>query len=262
MTLNIGQGLIRQLCDLANLAGKEIMEVYNGGFDVETKGDGSPVTVADQRAEALITRTIREEISDKIPIVGEEAVSDGKIPEVGSEPFWLVDPLDGTKEFINKRKEFTVNIALIELGLPVFGVVHCPATGDTYWGSRAGAFASIARNAPRPIACRQPDDDGIIALVSRSHRAPEIDEFLATLPIKKEISAGSSVKFCRIAKGEADIYPRVGRTMEWDTAAGHAVLRFAGGSVRTEDGAELGYGKPGFENPNFIAGNAIFERNS
>lgn len=258
MTLNIGLGLIDQICELSARAGREIMDIFNRGFDVETKDDGSPVTEADQRAETLITDAIRGQITDAFPIVGEEAVAAGHIPEVAGQPFWLIDPLDGTKEFINRRKEFTVNIALIETGLPVLGVVHCPASGDTYWGSRNGAFATIAGGAPRPIACRQPEEDGVIALVSRSHRTPEVDAYLSRFTVRKEISAGSSVKFCRVATGEADLYPRFGRTMEWDTAAGHGVLRFAGGHVRTTEGAELTYGKPGFENPDFIAGNTTF----
>lgn len=256
MTLNIGMGTIKQVCELAVRAGEEIMKVYNSDFAIESKEDSSPVTEADRRAEALITKAIREEITDVIPIVGEEAVSDGQIPDVAGQPFWLIDPLDGTKEFIKRGKEFTVNIALIEIGLPMLGVVHLPATGDTFWGSRMGSFATIAGSAPKQIACRPAPTDGLIAMVSRSHKTPQVDEFLSGFTIKKEISASSSMKFCRIATGQADLYPRFGRTMEWDTAAGHAVVRFAGGSVRKTDGSELMYGKPDFENPDFIVSGA------
>ena len=253
MTPDISLRLIDQVRDIAVRAGREIMAVYNSDFQVDAKDDKSPVTEADRRAEALITEAIRGEVSDAFPIVGEEAVADGHIPNVSGDPFWLVDPLDGTKEFIGRRTEFTVNIALIELGLPVLGVVHLPATGDVYWGSRHGAFAVTDGSAPQTIGCRQAPAEGLIAIVSRSHRSPEIDEYLAPFKISKEISAGSSMKFCRVATGAADLYPRLGRTMEWDTAAGHAVLRFAGGSVRTLEGEELRYGKPEFENPHFVA---------
>lgn len=256
MTLNIGMGTINQVCELALRAGEEIMQVYRGDFAVETKDDASPVTEADRRAEYLITKAIRAEITDAFPIVGEEAVSEGRTPDVTGQPFWLIDPLDGTKEFVKRGKEFTVNIALIEIGLPMLGVVHLPATGDMFWGSRYGSFAVVAGGAPRQIACRPAPADGLIAMVSRSHRTPEVDGFLADYRIKKEISAGSSMKFCRIATGQADLYPRFGRTMEWDTAAGHAVVRFAGGSVRKTDGNELMYGKPEFENPDFIVSGA------
>ena len=253
MTVNLGLGTIQQLCDLSVRAGREIMDVFQSDFAVESKDDASPVTEADRRAEAVITEAIRREITDAFPIVGEEAVSAGHIPEIAEGPFWLVDPLDGTKEFVKRGKDFTVNIALIEIGIPIFGVVHLPATGDTFWGSRAGAFATVAGSAARKISCRPCPTDGVTALVSRSHRTPEVDAYLANYTVNKEISAGSSLKFCRVATGEADLYPRFGRTMEWDTAAGHAVLRFAGGHVHTVEGRELTYGKPGFENPDFIA---------
>ncbi|MBL6946381.1 MAG: 3'(2'),5'-bisphosphate nucleotidase CysQ [Rhodospirillales bacterium] len=232
------------------------MEVYDSDFAVESKNDNSPVTEADRRAEALITDAIRKDITDVFPIVGEEAVSDGIIPDVTGQPFWLLDPLDGTKEFIKRGTEFTVNIALIEIGIPVLGVVHVPATGDTYWGSRYGSFATTGGSAERQIFCRPQPDDGVVAVVSKSHKTPEVDEYLKQFTVRKEIGAGSSLKFCRLATGNADLYPRMGRTMEWDTAAGHAVLRFAGGKVLTLEDKELFYGKSGFENPDFVASGA------
>jgi len=252
VTVNFGLGDIDRLRDIAERAGKEIMEVYNSDFDVETKDDASPVTAADKRAEALITKEIKA-MTDAFPIVGEEAFSDGRAPAVGSGPFWLVDPLDGTKEFIKRNGEFTVNIALIEAGCPVVGVVHAPVLDATYWGNRNGAFATSGGGKAQPIAARPAPANGLVALVSRSHRTAEVDEFLADYTIKNEISAGSSLKFCHVAAGRADLYPRLGRTMEWDTAAGHAVLSFAGGHVRTLKGGDLRYGKAGFENPHFVA---------
>ena len=252
MTVNIGLGDIEKLRDIAESAGKEILEVYNSDFEVETKDDASPVTAADKRSEALITDEIKA-MTDAFPIVGEEAFSDGRSPDVAGRPFWLVDPLDGTKEFIKRNGEFTVNIALVEAGRPVVGIVHAPAIEATYWGSRNGAFATFGSGEAQPIAARPAPADGLVALVSRSHRTPEVDEFLAGYTIKRAISAGSSLKFCQVAAGRADLYPRLGRTMEWDTAAGHAVLTFAGGHVRTLEGDDLRYGKVGYENPNFVA---------
>jgi 3'(2'), 5'-bisphosphate nucleotidase len=253
VTLNVGLDLIRQVRDIARRAGAEIMDVYGSEFRVEAKADASPVTEADRRAETLITAAIRAEISDRLPIVAEEATARGQVPDISDRGFWLVDPLDGTKEFVKRAKEFTVNIALIELGRPVLGVVYLPALDTIFWGSRHGAFTDGGGGPERRIFCRPAPGDGLLAIVSRSHRTPETDAFLERLPIKREISAGSSMKFCRVAMGSADIYPRFGRTMEWDTAAGHAVLRFAGGRVEDLESKKLTYGKPGFENPHFIA---------
>ncbi len=253
MTINITNNLVNQVRDLAIRAGEEIMEIFNAGFTVETKADKSPVTEADRRAEALITNAIREEITDSFPIVGEEAVAAGNTPDVGGGPFWLVDALDGTREFIKRRPEFTVNIALIENTRPVLGVVHAPAFHSSYWGGPLGAFAETDGSRPAAISCRRPPAGGLVAFVSKSHKTPEVDEYLKQFTIKKEISIGSSLKFCRLAAGQADIYPRFGRTMEWDTAAAHAVLVAAGGRLEKLDGAPLAYAKPGFENPNFVA---------
>jgi len=251
--LNIGLGFVKQVSNIAVRAGAEIMKIYESDFAVETKADNSPVTLADKHAEDLILRSIREGLTDKMPIVSEEAASQGLAPEISGSAFWLIDPLDGTKEFINKNGEFTVNIALIENGKPVLGIVHLPASGTTYSGSAAGSFVMRGEEPKQQIHCNPPPTAPITAVVSRSHRAPEVDEFLKDFNVGKEISAGSSLKFCMIAEGGADIYPRFGRTMEWDTAAGHAVLRFAGGRVVDLDGNELIYGKPEFENPDFIA---------
>ena len=258
MTVNIGLGDIEKLRDIAESAGKEILEVYNSDFEVETKDDASPVTAADKRSEALITDEIKA-MTDAFPIVGEEAFSDGRSPDVAGRPFWLVDPLDGTKEFVKRNGEFTVNIALIEAGRPVIGVVHAPAVNATYWGSTYGTFAEADGAAARQVSCRPRSAGGLVAAVSRSHRGAEADAYLAQFRIDKEITAGSSLKFGLIASGRADLYPRLGRTMEWDIAAGHAVVRFAGGRVTDLDGADITYGKPGFENPPFVAWGAEAE---
>jgi 3'(2'), 5'-bisphosphate nucleotidase len=165
-----------------------------------------------------------------------------------------VDPLDGTREFVNRNGEFTVNIALIENAHPIVGVVHIPAQARLYVaGSPGEVFLYADKGGSRRLAVRRPDRDGLVVVASRSHRDTETDAYLATLKVKDISPAGSSLKFCRIAEAGADLYPRFGRTMEWDTAAGHAVLAAAGGSVRTLDGSELAYGKAGFENPPFIA---------
>ena len=254
MVLNVSLGLAEQIGEIAKRAGRGIMKVYETDFEVETKGDNSPVTKADQEAEALIFRAIRQGITGEFPLIGEEATAAGKAPDIGNGPFWLIDPLDGTKEFISRNGDFTVNIALIEDGMPVLGVVHLPVTQDTYIATRAGVFAQYGGDGKAmQISCRQAPKSGLIAIASRNHRTPETDAYLDKLNVGGTMSAGSSLKFCRVAEGRADVYPRFGPTMEWDTAAGHAVLMFAGGEVVTLDGKPLQYGKAGLRNPNFIA---------
>lgn len=241
------------LVAIAKRAGVEIMKIYATDFAVETKSDNSPVTLADQAADDLIVAALKTELATPFPIVTEETFQVGKTRVDAGAPFWLVDPLDGTKQFVKKQGEFTVNIALIVAGAPVFGVVHAPAIGATYWGSPLGAFAETGGKGTYPISVRPVPADGIAAVVSRSHKTPETDTFLTHFTVANEVSSGSSIKFCRIAEGAADLYPRFGRTMEWDTAAGHAVLTHAGGAVLRPGGGPLQYGKPGFENPNFVA---------
>jgi 3'(2'), 5'-bisphosphate nucleotidase len=250
MELNASQ-LTEALRDIALEAGAAIMSVYQGDFEARTKADSSPVTEADEVAERLIIAAL-EKLTPEIPIVAEESVSAGRIPDISGGRFWLVDPLDGTKEFISRNGEFTVNVALVEAGRPVLGIVHAPAVGVTYTAADGAAFVETGDEPARRIHARRPAADGVVALISRSHRTPETDAYLADYEVTAERSAGSSLKFGIVAGGEADIYPRLGRTMEWDTAAGHAVVASAGGSVRTLDGAELVYGKPGFENPPFV----------
>jgi len=238
---------------IAREAGAAILAIYSREFEIETKSDNSPVTEADRAAEAIIVAKLRS-LTPKIPVVAEEEVAAGKQTDVGSGAFWLVDPLDGTREFISRNGEFTVNIALIRDWEPVLSTVHVPAKAETY--TAAGAHQVTCQRGDGPaeaIGARRPAIDGLVAIVSRSHASSATDEFLADLNIKERIDAGSSLKFCRVAEGAADLYPRLGRTMEWDTAAGHAVLSCAGGSVSKLDGTPLLYGKDGFANPHFVA---------
>ena len=260
--LNIGLDLLELVGSVAKHAGSEIMKIYETDFAVDEKADSSPVTEADRTAEALIINAIRQGITDKYPIISEEAFAEGKTPVVSDEPFWLVDPLDGTKEVVSRNGEFTVNIALIDAGRPALGVVHAPAIKQTFWGASVGVFTQTGDGEEKMINCRQAPAGGLVALVSRSHRTPEVDTYLADYKIASETSSGSSLKFCLIAEGAADIYPRLGRTMEWDTAAGHAVLRFAGGTVTDLDGNDLHYGKAGHENPHFVAMGPGVEKSS
>ncbi len=237
---------------ITRTAGALIMSVYATDFTVRGKEDASPVTEADERAETLILEALNK-LAPEIPIVAEEMVAAGKVPEVGSR-FWLVDPLDGTKEFISRNGEFTVNIALVQDGKPVLGVVFAPALERMFAGV-VGQGAWVEDGAGRrAISVRTVPQEGLTVVASRSHGdAAALDAFLAGRTVARLVNAGSSLKLCLIAAGEADLYPRLGRTMEWDIAAGHAVLSAAGGSVRRIDGAVLGYGKPGFDNPHFVA---------
>ena len=229
-----------------------MLKVYATDFDVRYKADASPLTRADEEAEALIVTALAA-LTPEVPVVCEEAAASGTPRDLGQR-FWLVDPLDGTKEFVSRNGEFTVNIALIEGGSPVLGVVLAPALGRLYTGVANGIAFVEERGARRPIACRTPPAEGIAVVSSRSHADPAaLQAFLGARRVARSVSAGSSLKFCLVACGEADLYPRLGRTMEWDTAAGHAVLAAAGGSVLEMNGSGLTYGKAGFANPPFVA---------
>jgi 3'(2'), 5'-bisphosphate nucleotidase len=248
--------------ETAIAAGQEILRIYEEGCDVALKDDKSPVTAADHAAEAIILAALRRATPD-IPVVAEEEISGGHVPGDLGNRFYLVDPLDGTREFVNRNGDFTVNIALIENGTPVLGIVYAPARGWLFTGGPDGAEEvtldrdgnTVSRKA---ISCRMAPEQ-MIAVASRSHRTPETDDYLKDFPIADCVSVGSSIKFGLLARGEADIYPRFGRTMEWDTAAGDAVLRAAGGITLTLDGKPLTYGRRNqaddadFANPNFVA---------
>ena len=242
---------LQTLIRIVRAAGEVVMRHYEAGCDARIKADRSPVTDADEEAEKLILAELNAAFPG-VPVVAEEAAAAGHMSKVGSR-FFLVDPVDGTKEFVKRGGEFTVNIGEIVDGQPVRGVVLAPAIGRLFAGAMGEGAFELAGDAIRDIACRKPDPDGLVAVSSRSHPDAKTDELLKTLPIKGHTNAGSSLKFCLVAAGEADIYPRAGETMEWDTAAGHAVLRAAGGTVTTWDGAPFLYGKPGFRNGPFIA---------
>lgn len=245
---------------IAERAGKVILAYYAEAEDIEVtrKSDASPVTEADHAAEEFILEALRT-LTPDLPIVAEESVAAGDVPDIGDGRFWLVDPLDGTKEFLTRNGEFTVNIALIEGGRPVAGVVHAPAMAMTWTGGLCADGPNLASfsNTDQPamdIRTREIPDGGAVVIASRRHGSnAELERFLETYKVAETLTAGSSLKFCLVAGGRADLYPRFGRTMEWDTAAGHAVLLAAGGEVRTLDGKPLRYGKPGFENPYFYA---------
>jgi 3'(2'), 5'-bisphosphate nucleotidase len=250
--------LSRVMRRLALEAGDKIMEIYNSDdFEVKVKSDESPVTEADEAADAIISAGLRAEFPDLALVTEEQAASHAETADT----FLIVDPLDGTKEFIKRRGDFTVNIALVEAGTPTRGVVFAPARGRMFLTLADGAsveedgpFAKGQMGTARPIRVSDADNDALNIVASKSHRDKATDDYIGKYIVADTKSAGSSLKFCLVATGEADLYPRVGRTMEWDTAAGHAVLNGAGGRVvRFDDHTPLTYGKAGFANPFFIA---------
>ena len=260
MNAKASGNLLDLLVPVAIEAGRAILDARAGKIAVERKSDDSPVTIADRAAEEIILRHLAR-LAPDTPVVAEEACAAGHLPEVGN-AFFLVDPLDGTKEFVKGGADFTVNIGLIRDGVPVLGIVYAPATGDLYAGSEGGAFrAKVAKDVPGPrtkIAVRTAGE-AVDVVASKSHRTPETDTYIARYEVGRLVSAGSSLKFCTVAAGEADLYPRMGTTMQWDTAAGDAVLRAAGGRVTTLDGEPLPYGPAGaggvevWRNPWFVA---------
>jgi len=256
--------LASQLLQPVVAAGAAIMRHRRTGFAVESKADRSPVTAADREAEDIILDAL-ERCEPGVPVIAEEAVSRGTCPSVGSS-FFLVDPLDGTREFVAGGTDFTVNIALVIDRTPLFGIVYAPAHAQlflTLAADKAGELrfspdadpAILTRAEASPIGTRVSDPERLIAVTSRSHRTPEDDRFEADPRIASCRTVGSSLKFCLVARGDADIYPRFGATSEWDTAAGHAILIAAGGVVTTLDKSPLLYGKSedGFINPPFLA---------
>ncbi|WP_448327460.1 3'(2'),5'-bisphosphate nucleotidase CysQ [Sulfitobacter sp. M13] len=239
-------------------AGDKIMEIYGSDdFEVKTKSDESPVTIADEAADQIISDGLRAAFPDVVLVTEEQSATHS----ASGDTFLIVDPLDGTKEFINRRGDFTVNIALVEGGVPTRGVVYAPARSRMFFtladGSsveETGDFPKDSRGPVQPITVSKPDNAALMVVASKSHRDEATDDYIAKYNVRDMKSAGSSLKFCLIATGEADLYPRVGRTMEWDTAAGHAVLTGAGGAVvRFDDLTPLTYGKADFANPFFLA---------
>jgi 3'(2'), 5'-bisphosphate nucleotidase len=241
---------------LASEAGRVVMDVYATDFEVRRKADLSPVSEADEAAEALLVPGVQK-LLPGVPILAEEAVSRDGLVDVGTE-FVLIDPLDGTKEFVSRNGEFTVNVALVRDGVPVAGCVYAPALGRMYVGGTTAFTGSVqpgVTDADLTAMRTRPYPEPLVAVASRSHRDAQTDAFLADLGVADTRSAGSSLKFCLVAEGAADVYPRFGPTMEWDTAAGDAVLRAAGGTVTNPDGTLFGYGKAheGFRNGAFVA---------
>ena len=232
-------------------AGVLIEEIRARGAAVREKLDTSPVTEADEAANAFIVARLAA-LTPDIPIIAEESVAAGDIPAIG-ERFWLVDPLDGTREFVAGRDEYTVNVALVEARRPVLGIVGLPARREAYLGIAGERAWRVVNGERQTIRARPVPAANPIAVASRSHGDADTDAWLAAAGVCDCVRAGSAVKFCVLARGDADLYPRFGRTMEWDIAAGHALLEAAGGSVRTMDGGAFLYGKPDFENPGFIA---------
>lgn len=249
---------------LALAAGDAIMAIYGSDdLGVETKADDSPVTRADLAADKVIHDGLSAAFPDVQLVTEERARTHGGSRE---RRFFLVDPLDGTKEFVRRGGDFTVNIALIEDGAPVAGLVYAPAKGRLFQtldeggaveetADETGGFAVDAPGVRRPLRAARPDPGALRVVASASHRDAETDAYIARYQVGAFKPAGSSLKFCLVAAGEADLYPRLGRTMEWDTAAGHAILRAAGGHVDVLEtpGVGLGYGKPGDDNPHFVA---------
>ncbi len=252
------ENMMTVLRGLALKAGARIMEIYESpDFDVRAKSDSSPVTDADEAADALISAGLAEAFPDILVVTEEQAASQTH----SAARFFIVDPLDGTREFVQRRGDFTVNIALIEDGVPVRGLVYAPARGRMFYTAddgraveEQGPFDPDTPGPRRMISVSVPDNDALMVVASKSHRDKATDDYIARYAVRDMTSAGSSLKFCLVASGEADLYPRLGRTMEWDTAAGDAVLRGAGGKVvRFDDHTPLRYGKTGYENPFFIA---------
>lgn len=250
--------LIEALAQAAVRAGEAILRIDAAGFEVAAKSDNSPVTAADAAAEAIILADLASFAGD-VPVIAEEEVAAGRIPDTAG-CFFLVDPLDGTKEFVQRRGDYTVNIALIEDHSPAFGIVYAPAhrrlyVGDvaagTAWVATVGDDGTIAQR--QAIRIRPLPPEGISAVASKSHNNPQTDAYLAQFAVADIVCCGSSLKICMVAEGCADLYPRLSPTCEWDIAAGDAVLRAAGGSLLAPDGAAMRYGKPRFFNPGFVA---------
>ena len=250
--------LLQGMAHAAVAAGAAIMAIYDSDFAVETKSDSSPVTAADAAGEAVILEALAR-LAPEIPVVAEEEAAAGRIPKTGGR-FFLVDPLDGTKEFISRNGDFTVNIALIEDHAPSLGVVFAPVEARLFAGDVEAGQAWSAPvdpmgviGAPQSLHIRAAPTGGLAAVASRSHNSPATEAYLDRFDIASRVSRGSSLKICMVACGEADLYPRLAPTMEWDIAAGDAVLRAAGGTLSAPDGSPMTYGKPRFFNPGFVA---------
>lgn len=251
--MSVHGALLPKVLEIAGLAGQRILAIYQTEFEVDAKADDSPLTAADLAAHEAIVSGLGA-LTPGWPVLSEESAEDSAATRQGWERYWLVDPLDGTKEFVKRNGEFTVNIALIEDGAPVLGVVHVPVKGVDYYGCEGlGAFRREAGGDARPISVTSPAAEPVRVVGSRSHRGSSLDAFLERLGEHEMVAMGSSLKLCLVADGSADVYPRLGPTSEWDTAAADAVVRAAGGRVVQLDGTPLAYNKPGeILNPYFL----------
>lgn len=244
--------LLPQVRAIAREAGQVVLRYYFDRAAAETKADGSPVTAADHAAEAVILPALRH-LTPHVPIISEEQHAAGLSGKVDRE-FWLVDPLDGTRSFVERTDEFTVNIGLVRDGRPVLGVIYLPVTGDIYAAAGPGTAIHCVGGRERSISVRQVPEDGLTILASRSHNdEPRLAAWLNGRTVKEQLRSSSAYKFCLLAEGKGDVYPRFGRTGEWDTAAGQAIVEAAGGSMETPDGKPFLYGKENFLNDDFIA---------
>lgn len=247
------QSLLPELTRIATRAGEAILEIYGQDFEVITKEDASPLTQADLASHRVISEALAG-LTPEIPLLSEESADIPFATRSSWNDYWLIDPLDGTKEFVNRNGEFTVNIALIRNHEPVLGVVYVPVTGVTYTGLVGrGAMRSDAGGEPRAIRVRVPCAEPMVVVGSRSHANPALVGHLQSMGAYELVSMGSSLKFCLVAEGKADFYPRLGPTSEWDTAAAHAVVLAAGGKIVTLEGEPLAYNrKDSFLNPEFL----------
>ena len=252
----LNEQLISSTVEIAKLAGEGITEIYNSDFDYQLKKDLSPITAADNLSHIIITKRLKI-LAPEIPILSEENCDIPYKIRANWTKYWLVDPLDGTKEFIKRNGEFTVNIALIENNTPIFGVIHLPVTSETYWGSQVnGSFYSSGNNDVKEIRVSENHQNPIRLVASRSHPSEMLNSLLKKIVDYEIIEVGSSIKFCHIASGQADCYPRFGPTSEWDTAAGEAIVSSAGGHVVAASGNSMKYNvKEEYLNPNFIVSN-------
>ena len=250
---NVNEKLLKKVIEIAKEAGRAILEVYETDFEVSYKQDKSPLTIADKRSHEIIKARLKE-LTPRFPVLSEEGKDIPFDERKKWVYFWLVDPLDGTKEFIRRNGEFTVNIALIKKDKPILGVIYVPVKELLYFAEIGeGAFKLEEKRLTKIKVDQKIDDGGYRVVVSRSHMTTEVEQFLETIKVKERMSAGSSLKFCLIAEGRADIYPRFGPTMEWDTAAGQAIVEQAGGVVISRDSREpLKYNNKKLQNPWFI----------
>ena len=245
---------VQSVIDIANLAGDAIMSIYNTDFDYELKDDNSPLTKADIASNQIIINEL-ERMNPSYPILSEESSEIEFDERLQWDKYWLVDPLDGTKEFLKKNGEFTVNIAFIENNTPVFGVIRVPAKSVTYWGGNGiGSMKKIDGKEVEKINVSNIKSDKLKVISSRSHKNEILNLYLNKLGSVEEVNVGSSLKFCLLAEGKADFYPRLGPTSEWDTAAGEAILKFSGGYVLSDKGDKISYNSSeSLLNPNFLA---------